>query len=207
MPDKEIKGFIAVRMPSDIRKRLESASSAIKDAGVSGEWQQAGTHHLTLKYIGDIDSEKYDAIADALREPCKNLSLPTFTIGPLFTFKAHDDRMVLAARVRPRDRLEKLFRIVERTVVDNGGSKTKFPSFKPHVTLCYMDKKGEEVWKQAKGESDLPDTFGELTISFVPLNESKGEGDDFEILHTVRIGRRAAYHVAWALIQTRPILY
>lgn len=206
MSDKKIKGFIAVRMSAAIRKRLESASAEIEDAGVSGEWQQAGTHHLTLKYIGEIDPEKYDAIADALREPCGKLSLPTFTVGPLFTFRSHDGRMVLAARVRPRDSLVKLLRIVERTVVENGGPKTKFPSFKPHVTLCYMDKKGEDAWEQEKGEIDLPDTFGELTITSVPLNESKG-GDDFEILHTVRVGRRTAYHAIWSRIATRPILY
>ena len=200
MPDKKIKGFIAVRMPAVVRKRLESVSAEIRDAGVGGEWQQPGTHHLTLKYIGEIDSGKYDDMAEALREPCGRLSLPDFTIGPLFTFRSHDGRMVLAARVRPRDRLEKLFRIVERTAVENGGPKTEFPSFKPHVTLCYLDRKGEEAWEQAKGEIDLPDTFGELTISFVPLNESKGEGDDFEVRHTVRVGPRSAYHTVWSHI-------
>ena len=200
MSDKKVKGFIAVRMPATVRKRLESVSAKIRDAGVSGEWQQAGAHHLTLKYIGEIDAEKYDDMADALREPCGKLSLPVFTVGPLFTFGSRDDGTVLAARVRPRDKLEKLFRILERTVVENGGPKTKFPSFKPHVTLCYLDRKGEDAWEQAKGEIDFPDTFGELTIVSVPLNESKGKGDDFKIRHTVRVGRRIAYHAVWSRI-------
>lgn len=191
-----------MRMPADVRKRLDSASEALRDAGVGGEWQEEGTHHLTLKYIGEIGSEKYDAIAEALREPCRGLSLPTFTIGPLFTFEAHDGRTVLAARVTPKDDLERLFRVLERVAVENGAEKSKFPSFRPHVTLCYLD--GKEDWKRAKAEVDLPDEFGELTIATVPLNESKGSGDDFKIKRTVRIGCGRAFHTVWAAITVFP---
>ena len=199
MADKEIDGFIAVRMPTDVQKRLESVSDVLRDAGVGGEWQEEGTHHLTLKYIGEIESEKYDAIAEALREPCRGLSLPTFTVGPLFTFDT-DDGTVLAARVAPKGDLERLVRVLERVAVENGAAKSKFSSFKPHVTLCYLDDK--EDWKQAKADVEMPDEFGELTISTVPLNESKGE-DDFEIRRTVRIGRSQAFHAVWAVLERK----
>lgn len=89
--------------------------------------------------------------------------------------------------------------------MENGGTKTKFSSFKPHVTLCYLDNKGEDAWERAKGEIDLPDTFGELMIASVPLNESNGEGDDFEIRRTVRVGRRSAYHTVWSRIANASI--
>lgn len=198
MADKKtIDGFIAVRMPAGVRKRLESVSKALREAGVSGEWQEEGTHHLTLKYIGQIGSEKYDEIAEALREPCGALSLPAFTVGPLFTFEAHNGNTVLAARVTPKDDLERLFRVLERVAVKNGAEKSKFPSFKPHVTLCYLDDK--EDWRRAKAEIAPPDEFGELTIATVPLNES-GEGQDFRIRRTVRVGRSRAFHNVWAIL-------
>lgn len=197
MADKKgIDGFIAVRMPVGVRRRLESVSQDLRDAGVTGEWQEEGTHHLTLKYVGEIEPEKYDAIADALREPCGALSLPTFAVGPLFTFEAHDGNTVLAARVTPKDDLERLVRVLERVAVENGAEKSKFPSFKPHITLCYLDDK--EDWKRAKSEIDPPDEFGELTIATVPLNESKG-GGDFRIRRTVRVGRSRAFHEVWAM--------
>ncbi len=198
MADKSIDGFIAIRMPVVVRKRLESVSKVLRDIGVTGEWQEEGTHHLTLKYIGKIESEKYDEIAEALREPCRGLSLPIFTVGPLFTFEAHDGNMVLAARVTPKNDLERLFRVLERVAVENGAEKSKFPSFKPHITLCYLDNKDD--WKRAKTEMNLPDEFGELTILTVPLNESKAEGQDFRIRRTVRVGRRQAFHDIWAAI-------
>ncbi len=204
MADKNgtIDGFIAVRMPVGVRKRLESVSEALRAAGVGGEWQEEGTHHLTLKYMGEIESEKYDAIAEALREPCGVLSLPAFTVGPLFTFEAHDGRTVLAARVGPKGDLERLFRVLERVSVENGAEKSRFPSFKPHVTLCYLDDK--EDWTRAKAEVDHPDEFGELTISTVPLNESNGEDQDFKVRRTVRVGRRLAFHDVWTAVAEPP---
>jgi 2'-5' RNA ligase len=167
----------------------------LQDAGVSGRWQQKGTHHLTLKYIGDIESKNYDVIADALREPCKALSpLPAFTVGPLFTFETPDTETVLAARVRPREELDELFQVLEKVVVENGGSKSEFPSYKPHCTICYLDESGKKAWQRVKDDLDLPKSFGELEITSVPLNESKSDNDDFEIRRRVKIGSR--YYLA-----------
>lgn len=182
-----INGFFAVRMPSDVRRQLEAVSETLRDEGVTGDWQSERSHHLTLKYIGEIDPDEYDEIAAALREPCGELYLPEFSVGPLFTFDAPDSK-VLAARVRPRDELVKLFDVLERTVVENGGPPSKFPSHKPHVTLCYLDEPGNKAWELAKSDLDIPDMFGKFEIKFVPANESEADGDDFRTRRRVRVG-------------------
>lgn len=200
MADK-VDGFIAVRMPASVKGRLEAVSGDLQRAGVTGDWQQDGTHHLTLKYIGEIESEKFDDIADGLREPCERLSLPKFTIGPLFTFR-NKDETILAARVEPKKDLQRLFRVIERVVVAHGGPESEFPSFKPHVTLCYLDKGGKAVWNGGiKGELDMPDSFGEMTIVSVPLNIGDGRGSDFKIKRLVKVGKPnvSRYHAATRL--------
>jgi 2'-5' RNA ligase len=197
---ERIDGFIAVRMPGDVRSRLESVSADLRDAGVTGEWQQAGTHHLTLKYVGEIGDDKFDAIAEALREPCAGLSLPEFTVGPLFTFDNQKGQTILAARVEPKDDLQKLVRVIERVAAGCGAPESDFPSFKPHVTLCYMDKDGAEAWKRAKPDLDIPESFGTLNIASVPLSESVGDGQDFRIRRLVKVGWPSRYHRASWLI-------
>jgi len=197
---ERIDGFIAVRMPGDVRSRLESVSGDLRDAGVTGEWQQAGTHHLTLKYVGEIADDEFDAIAEALREPCAGLSLPEFTVGPLFTFDNQKGQTILAARVEPKGDLQKLVRVIERVAVDCGAPESDFPSFKPHVTLCYMDKDGAEAWKLAKPDLDIPESFGAVDIASVPLSESVGDGQDFRIRRLVKVGWPSRYHRASWLI-------
>lgn len=190
-----IDGFIAVRMPSDVRRRLKTVSGILRAAGVTGEWQQAGTHHLTLKYVGEIDADEFDAIAEALREPCAELSLPEFTVGPLFTFDNQKGETILAARVEPKEDLQRLVRVIERVAVACGAPESEFPSFKPHMTLCYMDKDGAEAWKRAKPDADIPESFGTVDIASVPpLNESVGDGQDFRIRRLVKVGWPALAH-------------
>lgn len=197
-----VKGFLAVRMPASVRKRLESVSEELRAAGVSGDWQRRGTHHLTLKYVGEIGSEEFDDIAEALREPCGRLSLPEFSVGPLFTFENDEGQTILAARVEPKEDLQRLFRVLERVTVACGGPESEFPSFKPHVTLCYLDEDGEAAWKDAKGQLDLPESFGEMSIASVPLNEGGGAGSDFKVRRLVRVGGPASsrYHAAMRLL-------
>jgi len=197
---ERIDGFIAVRMPGEVRSRLESVSEVLRDAGVTGEWQQTGTHHLTLKYVGEIGDDEFDAIAEALREPCAGLSLPEFTVGPLFTFDNKEGQTILAARVEPKDDFQKLVRVIERVAVAGGAPESDFPSFKPHVTLCYMDKDGAEAWKLSKPDLDIPESFGAVDIASVPLSESVGDGQDFRIRRLVKVGWPSRYHRASRLV-------
>jgi len=201
MADK-VDGFIAVRMPLGVRRRLETASADLRRAGVTGDWQQGGTHHLTLKYMGEMESEKLDDIAEALREPCGKMSLPKFAVGPLFTFENQDGQAILAARVEPKEDLRRLFRVLERVTVACGGPESDFPTYKPHVTLCYLDEDGDAAWKDAKGRLDLPESFGELVIASVPLNEGNGAGSDFKVRRLVKLGASVPnrYHAAVAML-------
>jgi len=197
-----VDGFIAVRMPLGVRRRLETVSARLRRASVTGDWQQGGTHHLTLKYIGEMESEKLDDIAEALREPCGKMSLPKFAVGPLFTFENQESQTILAARVEPKEDLRRLFRVLERVTVACGGPESDFPTYKPHVTLCYLDDDGEVAWKDAKGSLDLPESFGELAIASVPLNEGGGAGSDFKVRRLVKLGSRPVgrYHAATTLL-------
>jgi 2'-5' RNA ligase len=197
---ERIDGFIAVRMPGGVRSRLESVSDALRGAGVTGEWQQAGTHHLTLKYVGEIGDDEFDAIAEALRGPCAALSLPEFTVGPLFTFDNQEGQTILAARVEPKGDLQRLVRVIERVAAGCGAPESDFPSFKPHVTLCYMDEDGAEAWRLAKPDLDIPESFGALDIASVPLSESVGDGQDFRIRRLVKVGWSSCYHRASRLV-------
>ncbi|HKT75837.1 MAG TPA: RNA 2',3'-cyclic phosphodiesterase [Sphingobium sp.] len=125
--------FIAVRPPEEIRHQLLALMGGVAGA----RWQDDAQLHLTLRFVGEVDSHRADDLADAL-------SMIRFDPFPIalaglgrFERKGHVD--TLWASVQPRDRLAQLHRKVDRACVSVGLPADE-RAYLPHITLARLNR-------------------------------------------------------------------
>ena len=62
--------FVALLLPEDTKDRIEAAQTELRRAVPHGEvgWTRSVQFHLTLKFLGDVEPSRVQALAAALRE-------------------------------------------------------------------------------------------------------------------------------------------
>jgi 2'-5' RNA ligase len=67
MDNETIRLFIAIELPAELVIRLRSFLSSLKSSRLPFvKWVDPGSIHLTLKFLGNINAERLDAIKSAL---------------------------------------------------------------------------------------------------------------------------------------------
>ena len=74
MSAQEIRCFIAIKLPTEVRNRI--SEYIVKLNGYTGDvrWVRAENIHLTLKFLGEIDLSRVDQIKQLLKPICSNFS-------------------------------------------------------------------------------------------------------------------------------------
>jgi 2'-5' RNA ligase len=63
-----IRSFIAVALPVEISAIIAGMEKQLMSrAGAPVKWVEPHTLHLTLKFLGDVETGKIDAISEAVR--------------------------------------------------------------------------------------------------------------------------------------------
>jgi 2'-5' RNA ligase len=63
-----MRAFIALKLPSRIKKDLEGIQKDLKTAGVQARWVKPEIAHLTLAFLGSIAPDKVDTGGEILNE-------------------------------------------------------------------------------------------------------------------------------------------
>lgn len=150
--------FIAVPMPESVTKRLVELQQPIEGL----RWQQEEKLHLTIKFLGEIDSERVIKVQDALTSV--NLSEFSITLDGLGYFPKGKQPRVLWVGIEKNEPLQELYQTVESRCADLGFDPEQ-RSFKPHVTIGRI--KGAS---KSKIESFI-DQHKQFHISDVPVGE------------------------------------
>ena len=121
--------FLGLTLPPP----LEEASMALMRDGPAGwAWQSAEQLHVTMRYIGELDTRAAEDIAAALegfRDAALSLSLSG--VG----WFDHGARGALFARVEPKETLTALHQRLDR-LLQTAGQPPEGRAYLPHVTLA-----------------------------------------------------------------------
>ena len=123
-----IRLFIAIDLPESIKYQVRSLCFGLN--GV--KWTRAEQMHLTIRFIGEVDGFRLDDIALELSK-LRDRSLILYLKGVGF-FPPTGDPKVLWAGLAHSDKLEKLYRKINRALMDIG-LKSEHRNFAPHITL------------------------------------------------------------------------
>ncbi|AKM09628.1 RNA 2',3'-cyclic phosphodiesterase [Croceicoccus naphthovorans] len=139
--------FIAIRPPEPVIDAMIDVMDGIENA----RWQDEAQLHLTLRYVGEVDTPTANDIADALgRIRFAPFDLTYRGVGH---FERSHWPSAVWAGVVPSPGLDTLAKKVERACV-SAGCAPETRRFTPHVTLARLNRSSGPVgdWMARHGD-------------------------------------------------------
>src|SRR4029077_17189165 len=114
-PDR-FRLFVAIKIPADVRSAIEGAHSCLRRelSGAAIRWTKIEQLHLTLKFLGNVDTGRVEALADALRTICLGFAPLRLRAGGVGSFpNLRRPRVLWVGVSDAQGQLERLQRAVE----------------------------------------------------------------------------------------------
>ncbi len=118
--------FIALPVPTDLRRALEDVGTSLRRQGVRGRFTPPENLHLTIVFLGNVSDPA--PVIEAMRQ--EKLPRTALTFDRLTLFGE-----TLVALYRQNDALEQYARQL-RAKLDAAGISYDRQTFRPHITLC-----------------------------------------------------------------------
>lgn len=129
--------FTGLEIPPDVGFAL-----SLKRGGLMGaRWIEPENYHITLRFIGDVDNQTANEVADNLDHLSQSLRFP-IRLTHLGIFGGDKPR-ALYAGVEPSEALSRLQAAQER-MLQRSGLPPDGRKFVPHVTLARLRGTGAE---------------------------------------------------------------
>ena len=148
------------KVQDDLCKRLNNVTKKDQD------------FHVTIAVAEGINKADVDEIVSKLRPMLANVNL-SVKVGPIDSLENRHKEGVLYLKAESDD-LKKLYKQV-RTLLESYGGKFFYPSFKGHITMCYLDAP-----VTAEQKKNLPKYESEISLSSNDVRISTKESDDAE---------------------------
>lgn len=169
--------FIAIPLPERVKDALERAQGELR-AGLAGSgvrWARRAQFHVTLKFLGEVDTNRVDALAGALGRACRGAGDLPLRARSLGVFPSHRRPRVIWVGVDDgRGQLQRLQRAVEAAAADFT-SEGPDGTFTGHVTLarCKTIAPSQVAWLAARAAVMENRPFGAWTADTVELVRSE----------------------------------
>ena len=121
--------FYALPLSDETRASLEDVMTALRRAGVRGNFTRPENLHITLHFLGEQPPSAVDTLSDILLDA----ACPTFalTVASLGVF---DRSGILWAGIRPSRALQELYAKLG-TSLSRAGFAVERRAYRPHLTL------------------------------------------------------------------------
>jgi 2'-5' RNA ligase len=131
-----IRTFIAIELDDAVRRAAGEVARVLRESpgGDRVRWVRPENLHVTLRFLGDVESARVSSIATNLREAVAGLRCFSMQLGRVGFFPSARRPRVVVIDVAPREPLEQLAEAAERAVTLEGLEPEK-RRFRPHLTL------------------------------------------------------------------------
>jgi RNA 2',3'-cyclic 3'-phosphodiesterase len=177
MADRELfRLFIAVTLPEEVKAKIEAAQAELRQAlpGSGVRWTRREQFHLTLKFLGDVDAARVEALKEAIRAACQGFSALQLRAERVGCFPdQHFPRVVWVGVQDRTDQLPRLQQAVE-AATQHFTIEHKEERFTGHVTLARIKRitrpEAEALGKAAAGMAES--SFGQWAAGRIELMRS-----------------------------------
>jgi 2'-5' RNA ligase len=162
--------FVALELPLAIRTALRELGGRLRPLAGQSKWTQGDSGHLTLKFIGEVEASKLDAIKAALaliRRP-ERVRVCFRGLG----FFANRHRLVLFANVVESPALAGITAEMERAL-EPLGIPAETREYRPHVTLARIEQRNGLQELMAETRKLKASEFGSAEYREFDLMESE----------------------------------
>lgn len=156
--------FVALRPPRPIRALLLGLMGGIPGA----RWQDDDQLHVTLRFVGEVDSRTADDVAAALGGI--RFDLPPLRLSGCGMFDTRGRPNAIWAGVAPRDPLVALHKKVDQALV-RAGLAPEHRAYVPHITLARLPGSAGPVDRFLADHAGL--TSPDFAVAHMTLYESR----------------------------------
>lgn len=130
-----MRTFIAISLPSQVKGCLAGLEHKLMAWPLKIRWVKPANIHLTLKFLGEIETDRVDAVAVAMALTARTFSPIQLSVQGLGVFPGFRNPRVLWTGVGGQtDLLAQLQGRLDSALVEKGFEAEKRP-FKAHLTL------------------------------------------------------------------------
>jgi RNA 2',3'-cyclic 3'-phosphodiesterase len=170
----KIRAFIAIELPDNIKKELIKVISILRaDSSVPVKWVEPENVHITLKFLGDIDTERVDAIINAVKQATAGIPPFKLEVRGLGVFPNPKKTQVAWAGLSgDMEVLVHLQQNVEFEMEEMGFSR-EMRKFSPHLTLARVRDNITSMERERFGNLVTGASFSAGTIKVESVNLMK----------------------------------
>jgi RNA 2',3'-cyclic 3'-phosphodiesterase len=176
--------FVALALPDAVRRAFAELIAQLKPKSRSARWARPESLHVTLKFLGNSNADKLDAIRAALADIHSARSVE-MNFRALGFFPSEFQPRVLWSGIEATPNIFELAAAIEKNLTPLG-FQSEARAFVPHLTLARIKStKGCENLVRAADALKSYD-FGSARESEFHLFESitKPSGSEYKRLHT-----------------------
>ncbi|MDZ7724747.1 MAG: RNA 2',3'-cyclic phosphodiesterase [candidate division KSB1 bacterium] len=131
----KIRTFVCFELPPTVLELLRSIQGRLKPLHDGTRWVNPERIHLTLRFLGDVERERLDAVMEAVQNACKAFEPFTLTVSKTGAFPNFKRPRVFWVGVSdPDQKLQQCQAAIEGELEDIGFPGEK-RAFSPHLTL------------------------------------------------------------------------
>src|SRR5262245_7277655 len=164
-----MRAFIAIEIDDRVRAELARVPGEVPVTGSGVRWVKAGSLHLTLKFLGEVEEARVERVASAMRSAAAGGAAFELTARGLGCFPNPRSPRVLWAGLADEPELPALAERIERECRALGFPAEDRP-FRSHITLARIA--GRVALDRARLAPDRPE-FGSWSVPRVVLMESQ----------------------------------
>jgi len=191
-----VRLFVALNIPSEVRDALGELIKELSDADSASSkskarWVRAESLHITLKFIGHVDTAKLEPIRVALSQVHSPQAVELRFRGVGF-FPNERRPRVFWAGIEASPNLASLAGDIDAQLKDLG-LPPETRAFTPHLTLARFDPPGISEKLRAAIRKYITRDFGTLRSNEIHLIESKlkPSGAEYTTLHSFSFAAEA----------------
>lgn len=169
-----LRAFIAVTLPPDVRRLLAGFQGRLKPAGFPVKWVETENLHLTLVFLGATAPDKVPDVLEAMRTAAAGTGPFTARVHGLGIFPdPHRTQIVWVGLEEGVERLGRLQQALSAALAPLGFKPENRP-FRPHLTLGRVRDRASSGEREALGRA------------VVSLDGGPGRSFNVDALHLIK---------------------
>lgn len=133
---EQVRSFVAIELPEGLKQELDELVARLSQGLPGIRWVDPHSIHLTLKFLGNVRSDRLDDITRALGQAVRGVAPLRLSVGGLSVFpNARRARVAWVGVSGATEQLQRLQRQVEVALAPLGFPEESRP-FTPHLTLA-----------------------------------------------------------------------
>ncbi len=157
--------FVAIDLPDEVKRRLESISQTLRRSGWKARWTKAETMHLTLRFFGNQPLETVPALSNGLRTATQGQAAFELRATGMGAFPNPRRPRVIWLGVEDRSgALNRIVRSIEEQSRTLGIQPEERP-FSPHLTIARIRPEDRDTMTDVQRHFDELDQLAPIRFA------------------------------------------